>query len=267
PRYGSALDGEIAAVAGRGGDQDFKKTVDLFSTSRAKVINMSVLIDAHEEPLRNLSRFADQGRILVVASGNDYPRKIGFAVNSLRAIVVGSMAPDGLVSDFSQQGKKVTVLGPSDFFVYTTVHDEKPELFSGTSGAAPLVSGALMNVASLLPDVSYDQAEELVRESSTPLPSNRDFVSNNGYGLVNAYKMVRLAEEVRSIGPLRSPSDMRRALRRVDLTSEAKAEFDRARALIGHSDCSQVVEGFKSLRRSFLLDSSGPARGLQDIGI
>ena len=117
-------------------------------------------------------------------------------------------------------------------------------------------------MASLLPEVTYDQTEELLRESSIPLPSNRDFMSNNGFGLVNAYKMLRLAEEVRAVSPLATQVDMRRALRKVDLSRESQSEFAKAMSLIGHQDCGQVVEGFKSLRRSFLLDHTGPARAV-----
>ncbi|MCC7403653.1 MAG: S8/S53 family peptidase [Bdellovibrionales bacterium] len=260
PRYGSSLDGEIVAVAGRGGDQDFRKTVDLFSGSRAKVINLSILVDSHEEPYRNLSRLVDQGRLLVLASGNDYPRDINMAMNSLPAVFVGSMSPDGLVSSFSVQGKKIMVLAPSDFYVYSTVDDEKPEVFSGTSGASPLVAGSLMNVASLLPEITYDQVDELFRQTSISLPSNRDLISRNGYGMVNAYRMLRLTEQVRRAAPPKSFEEFRRSLRNVDFKIEAAQEYDRARSLLNQADCSLVREGFKSLRRSFLLNEFGPAR-------
>lgn len=260
PRYGASLDGEIAAVAGRGGDQDFNITADLFAQSRAKVINLSILVDAHENPYRNLSRLVDQGRLLVLASGNDYPRDVNMAMNSLPAVFVGSMGPDGLVSSFSVQGKKLMVLAPSDFYIYSTVDDEKPEVFSGTSGASPLVAGSLMNVASLLPEITYDQVDELLRQTSISLPSNRDLMSRNGYGMINSYRMVRYAEQVRALAPFKSQEEFRRALRTVNLTSEASQEYTRALALLSQTDCKQVKEGFKGLRRSFLLDEFGPAR-------
>lgn len=259
-RYGSALDGEITGVAGRGGDYDYKKAVNLFVGSRSKVINMSLLIDPHESIYKHLSRFAENNQIVVISAGNYYPRPIESALARLRAIVVGSLSPDGLVSSFSIQGNKVSVLAPSDYFIYSTEDGEKPQLFGGTSGAAPLVSGAIMNVASLIPHLSYGQADELLRFTSIPLPSNRDFVQNNGYGMLNAYKLVRAAERVRGVKPLQSSGEMRRALRRVDFREEAQQEYSQAMSLLIHKDCEQVTEGFKALRKSFLLDYEGPAR-------
>ena len=66
-------------------------------------------------------------------------------------IVVGSLDPSGFASKFSQSHQHVTVLAPSDSFITALGVDGKFSKFGGTSGAAPLVSGAIADLRSILP--------------------------------------------------------------------------------------------------------------------
>ena len=85
--------------------------------------------------------------IVVVSSGNDFPKRLDNMENkaskNFDAILVGSFSPRGFVSDFSQSGREVAILAPSDDWITSARKEGKYYRFGGTSGAAPLVTGSL----------------------------------------------------------------------------------------------------------------------------
>ena len=82
-------------------------------------------------------------------AGNDYqfnPQVYQTVIRkskNLDSIIVGSLAPDGYRSDFSQANEEVTIMAPSDNSIITKDLVGRLRQFGGTSGAAPLVTGSL----------------------------------------------------------------------------------------------------------------------------
>ena len=90
--------------------------------------------------------------VIITAAGNaanDKPPKDlindnkKIASEEYDVIVVGSIDSHTNRSDFSQKGEEVAIVSPSDYMISTTSKHGYYQKFSGTSGATPLVTGAL----------------------------------------------------------------------------------------------------------------------------
>ena len=139
-------------------------------------------------------KFAEDGSIFVVIAGNRYPFPLdkvkAEAARKSHIIIVGSLSPHGLRSDFSQMGEEVSILAPSDYFLSTGI-SLGDQIFGGTSGAAPLVTGSLAGfswIARYYPTIN--EAKTLLEKTAIPtVYSQYEKPRQNGVGVLNAYKL------------------------------------------------------------------------------
>lgn len=166
------------------------------------------------------------GTIVVNSAGNSYSRD-GYtnSFNQSRySISVGALTANGDVTNFSTRGASVLVSAPGAGLTTTdvtgsdgyTTGDYFSE-FSGTSGAAPIVSGVVALMLSANPLLGWRDVQEILaltanHTTSSPLggdPAVSPWVINGarnvnggglhfsndvGYGQVDAYEAVRMAE-------------------------------------------------------------------------
>ena len=151
---------------------------------------------------KNLSSSKTSQPIVVMASGNDFPKKLDDmqtkASKDFDVILVGSFAPDGFVSGFSQSGKEVSILAPSDYWLTSAGGslDNKP--FGGTSGAAPLVIGSLAGFEWLSGyHPTAKEAKILLEKTALPTLHSFEKPRVNGAGLLNAYKLGEVAKRLK----------------------------------------------------------------------
>ena len=142
--------------------------------------------------------------ILVTAAGNDYPKPITRLKTStsknFNAIIVGSMAPDGFRSYFSQTGEEVHITAPSDTYITSANEDGSYRQFGGTSGATPLVTGSLAGfewLASYHP--TAEEAKILLAKTAIPTIYANDQPKKNGVGMVNAYKLGMVGKHLKQM--------------------------------------------------------------------
>ena len=111
------------------------------------------------------------------------------------AIIVGSLNSDGLVSSFSQEGKEIEILAPSDHHISSADKDGNYEEFGGTSGATPLVTASLAGFEWLSGwHPTAQQAKMILKKTAIPtIYSQHESQKRNGKGLVNAYKLGQVA--------------------------------------------------------------------------
>lgn len=137
----------------------------------------------------------DNNVMWFLAAGNDYPTSISEVEDNSGAILVGSYAPSGLQSAFSQISDNVVILSPADDMQASIDGKGRHNHFGGTSGATPLVAANAINIISILPEIRIDQYTSLLKK--TALPSfeqvNED---KNAPGLFNGYKAFRVAFKV-----------------------------------------------------------------------
>ena len=201
--------------------------------------------------------------IWVNAAGNEQHISSSFIEEiGDRMILVGSADPGGFPSKFSSTSENVVVLAPSDKYISSINHWGRIVKFGGTSGAAPMVTGVLSDVKSILPSLTRDEAVHMLQKTATRTSINH-FSTVNGAGVLNHYKMLRVAQRLHEAGL----ADNRQLLyddSMYDFSSEARQLADEAEQLLTFPDNStSYTEGFKKLRQSFFLDSDNTATRTQ----
>ena len=232
-----------------------------FDRKLSNALRLDLIPDSLDIPEAELDRLLGGDAIIVQAAGNEFPDsdaywkvKAGIEVinNSdlvdfgSRVIKVGSVAPDGFVSSFSKTGKDVVVLAPSDNSIIS--YDGKKQLnFGGTSGAAPLVTAALADVLSILPELKRSEARELLQRTAIKTSIN-EVSDMNGAGVLNHYKLVRVAKRLADLGyPKNRAALFNDAL--YDFSAEARELHASA------TDSDDLNTYLKKLRTAFLLDA------------
>ncbi len=135
---------------------------------------------------------AARGSLVVAASGNDgatsYPHVL-YPAACQGVLTVGSLDPEtGQRSTFSSYGPEMDVVTAGQYVWTLNPGGVASNTRSGTSFAAPLVSGSLAYAWSLVPDLSRSQMLQFARQSADdsygPLPG---FDNETGYGRFDAY--------------------------------------------------------------------------------
>ena len=167
----------------------------------------------HMSTYRVYKEMASLGTVIVTAAGNDHPDIRGpsgqryieetkaQASEDFGLIVVGSIDPFRERSVFSQEGRvkgEVDIMAPSDYSIISGQQQE-PCLFSGTSGATPLVTASLAGfewLSGYHPTV--EEAEALLKKTAIPYLFSKDSDDGtSGVGIVNAYKLGRVAQKLK----------------------------------------------------------------------
>ena len=166
-----------------------------------------------------------KGGVIVYASGNDnvdssYSRLLeydfvfereGVGVVTNRVVTVNASTSLDMKASFSNYGYTSTVAAPGTSIGTTAVpgygnynkgdgtKDSNYTFFSGTSAAAPVVSGLFGVLFSINPELTLEDAMEILKQGAdkinpeTGLWDENGFSVKYGYGRVNLEKAVRLA--------------------------------------------------------------------------
>ena len=215
--------------------------------------------------------------IVVTASDNSFPREIGSLKQSAGrdnvAILVGSLSPKGLVSASSQRGEELSILAPSDEWISSANEDGSYEKSGGTSGATALVTGSLAGFELLSAyHPSTEEAKLLLKKTAIPtIHSRYEEPRQNGAGLLNAYKLGRVAHHLKEKCLTQGDFEacMSEEIRKdenysfnivdkLDLARELREVFPECLevvdAKIKERECSDVKRIFKKLRETVLLE-------------
>ncbi|KAG0944276.1 hypothetical protein G6F26_004969 [Rhizopus arrhizus] len=177
-----------------------------------------IILDAIRNGIENGRQ--GKGSIFVFASGNgghnDDNCNFDGYTNSIYTITVGAIDRLGNYPSYAEKCAAqffVTYSSGSGNHIYTTdVHSNQcSEHHGGTSAAAPLAAGVFALVLSVRPDLSWRDLQHLCVQSAIPislhdddwtnLPSGRMFNHKYGFGVLDAYRIVELANKFRSVGP------------------------------------------------------------------
>jgi len=140
--------------------------------------------------------------IVVVVAGNYFPTEVDDlktqASKDLDMILVGSLSPNGLVSNFSQSDEEVAILAPSDVFLTSATENGECKKFGGTSGAAPLVTGSLAGfewISGYSPTAK--EAKILLEKTAFPTLHSYEKPRLNGVGMLNSYKLGMVGKKLK----------------------------------------------------------------------
>ncbi len=204
-------------------DKDVVNAILYAVENGAKVINMSFgkTVSPQKSAVDEAVKFAQsKGVLLIHAAGNEnqdidtkenYPTKHLLdgteADNWIEVGATSWMQSTNTVAEFSNYGQKTVDVFAPGVDIQSTVVGSKYEDLSGTSMAAPVVSGLAALLISYYPTFTYKQIKQIILESSIKLsqlkvarPGSSELVefgklSSSG-GIVNAYEAVKLAEKL-----------------------------------------------------------------------
>ena len=184
-----------------------------------------------------------QKTLLVTSAGNGFPEPMNSGKRELydKIIIVCSVKPSGDISSFSPDNDKTTICAPSNTrFLQTT--GEKGSAFGGTSGASPLVAGALADVMSILPTLTVSEARQMLQKTA--------IISRDDTAVLNYYKLIEVAIKLANIGwPKHREQIFTDDL--YDFTAESQQYLA--------SDNTSEAQAFANLRRAFFLQPDNSA--------
>jgi hypothetical protein len=205
-RTNTVVDLDIFKGVGRYRFENLVDGLQQIETENASssIVNLSVETSNQREiadGLRSLTQKTDA--IVVLASGNS---GIEFAEDSVptlfeEGLTVGALSLSGVRASFSNYGKALDLVAPGEQILSRGEgiqwSPESLEVLTGTSFAAPIVSGAAAIVRSILPEASREDVKKILIQTAVDLGLNgRD--DEYGHGMVNAYRAALVAKRIKS---------------------------------------------------------------------
>lgn len=172
---------------GVGDTLSISRAIRYAADRKVDVINLSLGADTEDSYLRQSIQYALQkGVIVVAASGNDGCDCISYPANYSEVVAVGASNSSGTTASYSSYGKNLDVVAPgsaiksagwnktNNISAYITA--------SGTSFAAPYISGLLANIRSAQPASSWGQIIHTVFQTADHRTLTTDNPRSNSIG-------------------------------------------------------------------------------------
>lgn len=183
----SILPVKVLAAGGSGTTLWVMQGLDYARTQGAHVINMSLGLSVDDPLVREAVADAyAAGCTIVAASGNGGGSPIAFPAGDEEVISVGAVGSGGTVTSYSQYGPTLDVVAPGDA-VYSTWMGGGYAVQSGTSMAAPFVSGLCALIRGDFPGIKSWELEAFLRDHTrnTDAFTAGQAGNKDGYGLVS----------------------------------------------------------------------------------
>lgn len=168
------------------------RSIDYATLMGAHISNNSWGGGSYSELLKeSIERARDAGQLFVAAAGNErrnndtrpaYPAS--YEVDNI--ISVAAIDNRGNLANFSNFGQKSVHVAAPGVDIYSTILGERYASWSGTSMAAPHVSGIAALLYSHFPEITLEEARERIISTAKPLASLNDRVSSGG--IASAYR-------------------------------------------------------------------------------
>ncbi len=174
-------------VTGQDGTSDMftlAKGIQAAADAGAKVINISLGAYQSSSVLTRAIDYAyERGAVIVAAAGNDQAGQLTWPAADSRVISVGGVDALGQQLTFSNSGDQLQATAPG-LELQTAWPGNQTTSFDGTSGSSPLMAGAIAAVLSQYPQLSAQQAAQLLTTYSADAGApGRD--SSFGWGTVD----------------------------------------------------------------------------------
>ncbi|TCK01328.1 UNVERIFIED_ORG: minor extracellular protease Epr [Anoxybacillus amylolyticus] len=203
---GVAPDADIYAVKamnaeGKGTLLDILEALDWCIQNRMDIVNISLATSVDSPTLKTMvQEMANKGMLLVASSGNvgtmeETQDSVLYPARWDEVIAVGAVDEQMKRTWFSSAGPSLDVVAPGENIVSTAKDGISYVAKTGTSQAAPHVSGMLALLKQEYPTFTASQLrQELVKQAQDLGATGRD--DWYGYGLVQWLKQVQIPEGV-----------------------------------------------------------------------
>ncbi|MCH2207016.1 MAG: S8 family serine peptidase [Lentisphaerales bacterium] len=181
---------DFRALTGEGAGDAFtvSQAIVMAVDNGARIINLSLGTASDNPALREAVLYAQNaGALLVAAVGNDGVGKVSYPAAYPGVIGVGAIDAQENYQSFSNRGPEVDVVAPG-VEVKAAGLNEAIVYFTGTSAAAPLVSGTLAYQLSQNPDLGNDELVDILKMNSNDSgpPGGDNFY---GEGILNVRRI------------------------------------------------------------------------------
>lgn len=275
PPFGMTSKAEVMSLCPAETNDRYYQSLGTLTCEPGEIVNLCVDVDHLDYPkLKGIAetlRAKAPSLIIVKGAGNANPPvfRQNFNNMAITPLNVGSLSPRGFISSFSREADYdggVTILAPSDDYVTNPTQSRRDQRFSGTSGAAPLVTGALINAISILGSLSQEEATTLLRQTSVPTANARIPYHRHGAGMLNAYKLVEVAKRLKKADWASGSKEQRlQSLKKTewyDFSNESAKEgpqievlMSEGKRLLGQPSCEDRRAGIKKIRQAFFLSA------------
>lgn len=203
----AALDNEIGVIGvgpqielyalkalnsrGSGYLSDIIEALQWAVNNQLDVVNMSLGTDSDSPVFREaIGKAADAGLIMVAAAGND-GRDVDYPAAYEKVMAVAAVDIDSEIAYFSSPGPQVDISAPG-VAVLSTVRGGKYATYSGTSMAAPHVTGTVALIMDASgsdgwPKMTYESVLNRITGTAGQLGDENDY----GAGLIDASEAVK----------------------------------------------------------------------------
>jgi len=174
---------------GRGYLSDLLEALDWVMKNNIEVVNMSLSTRSDIASLREaVEEVSNAGIIQVAAAGNYGPdeESLTYPAKYPQVIAVAATDKNNHVSSFSSRGAELDLAAPGEE-VFSTYPRNSYRIMSGTSMAAPHVSGAVALRLFLYPEETPGEIEAILENTADPLPYP---ATAAGAGLLNVYNFI-----------------------------------------------------------------------------
>ena len=209
--------------SGEGMVSNVIKAIDYAVQNKADIINLSFVGMGYSSSLEDaITRAYKAGVIIVAAAGNEDSAGVSHSLDDEKAypvcyggsenMIIGVAASDALdqKAEFSNYGFDcIDITAPGTSFlglsVYSPEKDYNQELFnyyyngfwSGTSMAAPLISGSIALIKSMNPGLSRDEVINILTSSADNISRlNPSYLGQLGSGRVNISRAIERIHDV-----------------------------------------------------------------------
>jgi thermitase len=186
----------VLEADGTGDLDDVVAAIDWAMQKGVKVINLSLGSTTDLKAMNDMLKLiAKYDMIAVASAGNNGQKSIEYpARHGAEVVGVGSVDKNDVKSTFSAYGKTLDVMAPGEF-VYTPYPNNQIGYWTGTSFAAPMVTGA---IALAVGEGIVVKAKDVLKNRTDDIsnvPGNRDFAKELGGRLnVEGFVMTSLSK-------------------------------------------------------------------------
>ncbi|GGI14891.1 S8 family serine peptidase [Gottfriedia solisilvae] len=162
-----------------------RQNVDVINMSLGSYSPSPIVKDAVKKAI-------DKGIVIVAAAGNSGIENIEYPAAYDGVISVGATDKDNKLANFSTYSPSVDVTAPGDNIYSTVYSPDKGSTFvhmSGTSMAAPMVTGAVSLLLSKYPKLTPYQVNYILTHTAKDL-GEKGFDAKYGYGMIDLVKLL-----------------------------------------------------------------------------
>lgn len=148
-----------------------------------------------------VSKLSERNIIFVHAVGNSampLNKRLKGISENVMGIQVANLSPTGGGASDTNFGHQVTISAPSDFFLRSQTQEGETNKFGGTSGSAPLVTGALAAFELITGNsLSTNEAKKLLKMTAIKIPYPDKHAL--GAGMLNSYRIAEIGFKLKEL--------------------------------------------------------------------